>query len=98
MLELDRKTGNIASNSVIYSIILRLRGIFIIECLLKNRAYSNSSFKAWISNNIKLDYEKVYEVYRAVRDDKAMKDGISLSSAEELMKFLKREVNKLSKR
>ncbi len=87
VLELDRKTGNIASNSVIYSIILRLRGIFIIECLLKNKEYSNSSFKIWINNHVKLDYEKVYGVYRAVRDNRVGKDSIPLFIGEELIKF-----------
>lgn len=98
VLELDRKTGKTTSNSVIYSLILRLRGIFIIKCLLKNSAYSNLSFKEWLNKNVKLDYEKVYEVYRAQRDNIPMKDCISLSTGEDLMHFLKMELNNLSKK
>ena len=39
LLELDKKTGKNVSNSIIYSLILRLRGIFIIENLIKNIFY-----------------------------------------------------------
>ncbi|MDO8517505.1 MAG: DUF2080 family transposase-associated protein [Nanoarchaeota archaeon] len=97
LLELDRKTGKTVSTSVLYSAILRLRGVFIINCLLKNKLYSNSSFRTWIKKNIEIDYEKVYEVYRYVRDNKNIKNEIPIETGEKLINFLKKEIDKLSK-
>ena len=95
IIELDKKTGKTASNSIIYSLILRLRGIFIIHQLLKNKTYSNVLFKKWITDNCKINYNELYEIYRIVRAEKKVKDKISIENAEILLKFLKEELKKL---
>ena len=46
LLELDKLDGEfIKSYSVLYSIILRLRGVFIIKCFLNKEKFSNKNFK-----------------------------------------------------
>ncbi len=98
IIELDKKTGKLASSSVIYSLILRLRGVFIINRLLKNQEYSNRLFEKWITCNCKVDYNKIYETYRAIRNDKRIKEEIPINEAEVLLKFLKKELKKLKAR
>ena len=50
-IELDKLDGEIIeSKSIIYSIFLRLRGLFIINTLLKKQDYSNKIFKKWCKN------------------------------------------------
>lgn len=95
IIELDKKTGKTASNSIIYSLILRLRGIFIIHQLLKNKTYSNVLFKKWITDNCKINYNELYEIYRIVRAEKKVKDKVSIENTEILLKFLKEELKKL---
>jgi predicted nucleotidyltransferase len=95
IIELDKKTGKTASNSIIYSLILRLRGVFIINQLLADKIYSNELFKKWITNNCKINYSKIYEVYRIVRAEKEIKDKIFIGEAEILIRFLKEELKKL---
>jgi hypothetical protein len=83
------------SNSVIYSLILRLRGIFIIKCLLKNEKYSNKLFKEWINkqgNN--LEIEKIYKIYQSIRDNKKTTENISIDIVLKLLELLKEEVKK----
>ena len=63
-IELDKKQG-IISESVIYSIILRLRSLFI----LKDK-YSFKEFKKWLIRNGISEFDKIYEIYKLVRDDK----------------------------
>ena len=62
---------------------------------MKNQESSNKLFKKWIEDNCKIDYPKVYQVYRAVRDEKSLKDEIPIGQAEILIKFLEEELKKL---
>jgi len=89
-----------ASSSVIYSIILRLKGIYLIEGILNKKAYSNKLFKTWIMKNIDIKNEKIeeiYEVYQLFKDNKRIKIRISVNNAEEILKFLEKEVKKYGK-
>jgi predicted nucleotidyltransferase len=93
LLELDKETGKTASNGLIYSLMLRLRGTFIMKCLLNDQDFSNKGFEKWMRKHI-ADYSEVYEVYQAVRDDKKLiKDKISLDGGIALMNLLKSEMN-----
>lgn len=96
LLELD-KIDNIflKSYSVLYSSMLRLRGLFIMECILKKDKFSNKNFKNWLvskglSNN---EYEDCYRVYRTVRDNKDTKNlRIKLEVAEKVLSILEKEL------
>ena len=99
LMEMDRKLNNKnASESVIYSLILRLRGIFIISLLLNKEKYSKELFKKWLVENSGTDYEKVYKIYRAVRDNKKTEEKIPISEAESITNLLIKETEKLSKK
>ncbi|MBI2655575.1 nucleotidyltransferase domain-containing protein [Candidatus Woesearchaeota archaeon] len=96
LLELDRLDGKfIKSYSIIYSSILRLRGVFIIRCILNKEDFSNKNFKKWIRrgevNND--EFEQFYSAYRAVRDNKNIKNiKIRISTAEKLLNILEKEL------
>jgi len=95
IIELDKKTGKTISNSVLYSLILRLRGIFIIRGLLNDEDYSNSLFKKWINHKCKINYEEVYSIYQALRSEKELKDEAPIEFGETLVDLLKKELKKL---
>lgn len=95
IIELDKRTGKFSSDSAIYSLILRLRGIFIMNCLLNNNVFSNASFEKWLKP-LKINYPKIYEVYRDVRNEKFGRDtDIPIEQEEKLLNFLKEELNKI---
>ena len=99
IMEMDRKLKNQeASKSVIYSLILRLRGVFIINLLLNKKKYSKKSFRKWIIKNSSGNYDKIYKIYRAVRDDKKVDEKVSMKEAESLLCFLIKETEKISKK
>lgn len=99
IMEMDYKLKNKhASESVIYSLILRLRGIFIISILLSGKKYSKEGFADWLIQNSEIDYEKVYKIYRAVRDDKKADEKVSIEQAESLLNLLTSENKKLQKK
>lgn len=64
-IELDEE--DIASSHV-YSLVMRIRGCYLIECLLKNKQFSNKNIKSLLINyglNIKL--EDIREDYWAIQ-------------------------------
>ncbi|MBI2628712.1 nucleotidyltransferase domain-containing protein [Candidatus Pacearchaeota archaeon] len=98
-IDKEKNSDYLSSNSVIYSLILRLRGIFLIKKLLKKEKYSNKLFKKYIINEIKdLNYDKIFKIYRLIRDDKSVKSSerIKIKDADSLLSLLKKEVNKIN--
>ncbi len=73
----------------VYSIVLRLKGVYIIKCLLDNKKYSNTEFKKWLGN------ENLYNVYRSVKNDKKINYEIDNSDLRNLLNKLKEEINKI---
>ena len=95
-VELDKLEGDhILSLNVIYSLILRLRGVFLIKCLKNNKVFSNKLFKKWITKHIS-DYEfkQVYSIYRVLRDNKKVDIKVEIRIAEILLDLLKIENDK----
>jgi len=93
-LELDKLDGDyLASTTVIYSLILRLRGIFIIESILNKKKYSNRLFKKWLTKIVSnRELEKIYKIYQSIKDNKGLKIKIRISVAEKLLNFLEKKV------
>lgn len=78
---------------VVYSLILRLRGIFLASCILKKRTYSNHAFKSWLMRELKSrEIRRAYRIYEDVKNDRKASDMIKLSIAWALLKLLEREV------
>ncbi len=96
-IELDKMESKyVLSYSIIYSLILRLRGLFLISCILNNKKFSNKLFKQWI-NISNSEFKKIYLVYRNIRDNKKTSSiKITLEQVESLLNFLSLEVNKLN--
>jgi len=98
-LKLDKlDNGYIESHSILYSTMLRLRGIFILKCILKKNAFSNRKFKKWImgegvDNN---EFEESYKAYRFIRDKKNTKSlKIRIDTAEKLINILRNQTESL---
>ena len=97
-LELDKKKGEFSdSDSVPYSLILRLRGIFIMKSLLSEKIYSKKKFDAWISKNISdIDYDSIYRSYLIIKNNSKIKNlKIKVKDLFALHDFLKEEIKKL---
>lgn len=96
LLELDKIDNTyLKSYSVLYSSILRLRGLFIMKCILKKDKFSNKNFKDWLItkglNN--KEYEVCYIAYRLIRDSKDTKSlKIKIDIAEKALNILEKEL------
>ena len=98
MFELDKLDGkNLKSKSVIYSIFLRLRGVFIINSLLEKENYSNKLFQEWLEVKLpQINYSIIQEIYRSIRDSKITSKKINIKQAEKLNLLLESEVRNLN--
>ena len=100
-LELDKEEGatHVLSDGVVYSLILRLRGIFIIHCLSKASRFSNKLFKTWLNSKIKdLNFDSAYKIYSAIREHKKSEAKLEVKDAVSLLELLEKEVRKLEEK
>lgn len=99
IMKMDYKLKNKnASESVIYSLILRLRGIFIVNLLINGENYSKKLFAGWITKGLDINYEKVYKIYCAVRDNKKVEEKVPIEQAKSILSLLVKETKKLEAR
>ncbi len=81
----------------IYSLLLRMRGMYIIECMLRKRQYTNRGFREWVEKRgieRKL-LERFYQIYKAERDDKKIKAVVLLDDIVRFYEAVKTELKKL---
>lgn len=98
-IKIDKKECDILipGNAIAYSLILRLRGMFIMKMLLEKNSYSHKQFKLWLINEAKLnkkDLDIAYKGYEIVKNDKKIKVDIQIEIAEKLLALLKKEIKK----
>ena len=101
LIELDKLDNKyLSSYSVLYSIMLRLRAIFIINCIIKNKEFSNKLFKKWVLGHkiANSDYENAYKIYKSVRDNIKIKIKIEITFAEKLLGILIKEIENLQEK
>lgn len=96
LINLDKEEGhkNLDSINVVYSVLLRLRGVFLINLLLKKEKYSKKGFLKWLEENIP-NVEIVYDIYKKIRDNKKVKADVKIDLIERLLGKLEEEINKL---
>lgn len=102
LLELDKLDGEfVKSYSILYSVILRLRGTFIVKCILNKENFSNKNFKKWLTKEgiDNGEFEQFYSVYRAIKDNTKIKDiKIKIPNAEKLLNILEKELKYIGAR
>ena len=91
---IDLEDESFENDAVIYSLMLRLRGLYMIDCVLKNKCYSNENFNRFVkTNGIRDDF---YRIYRKVRDNKNVKIRVMKNDVKILYETVKNETEKKS--
>lgn len=101
-IALDRKNGEFLKNKeVVYSAILRLRGIYIARLLLENKKYTKQGFLSWLKSNLSIskeDLKSALDIYTSIKDDKKIAKSVNINIAEALIVLLEKEVISLGKK
>ena len=99
-LKLDKleKRKKLDSTAIIYTMVLRLKRLFLVQCLLENKTYSNKEFKKYLGQNLSNELiEEIYEIYQAQRDNRKTEKSISIENAEKLFQITNNEIKKMKK-
>lgn len=91
------KSKELESHSVIYSLMLRLRGLFLIKCLMNEEKYFKKSFEKWMLSLLdREEFEKCYEIYRLEKEEKSSKSiKMKIETAKKLFDFFEKELEYL---
>lgn len=96
LIELDAIDNiYLKSYSALYSSMLRLRGLFIIRCILNNEEFSNKKFKKFLAGKglSSKEVKDSYKAYRAIRDNiDAKRLKIKLDTARKILSILEKEL------
>ncbi|MBI2047390.1 nucleotidyltransferase domain-containing protein [Candidatus Pacearchaeota archaeon] len=95
---IEKKNKKYLSDKVAYTLVLRIRTLYIIKKLIENAEYSKKDFVKIIKSISK--GVNAYERYLAVKNNLEEENGISIEEAGRLYEYLKNqliEVKKLSK-
>jgi predicted nucleotidyltransferase len=95
------KDKYLTSPEIIYSVILRLRGVYLIKCILKKNNYLKKDFLKYLENSKipKKEVLEIYKVYRNIRDNTKIEINFKykLEEIKSLLNFLEKENKSLSK-
>ena len=87
------KNNNInLSDKIIYTLILRIRTLYIIEKLIKNKDYSKQDFIKLIK---RISKGNSYERYLSVKNNLKEKKEIKLEEVEVLYEYLKNQLSEI---
>lgn len=92
LAELDKEN---LSDTVAYSLILRLREIYIVNCLIKKKSWDNKTFLSLIkqiSGSL-----KAYEGYLRVKDNKKNKNELPINEAEKIYDYILKRIKEQEK-
>ncbi|MEK6906817.1 MAG: DUF2080 family transposase-associated protein [Nanoarchaeota archaeon] len=93
----DKPKVYVYSSEIAYSLVLRLRGIFIIKKLLLGGKYSNKEFGNWIKSKLpEINLKPIYDSYKNIKTDDKRKIKIKVNELEMLLNFLRKETEKLN--
>ncbi len=84
---LEKNNENVP-DGIVYSIVLRLRELYLIKCLISNKPYNKRNFLGIIS-------EKAYSAYSRVKRDKEEVNDILPSEAMNLLDLSERWLKEL---
>lgn len=95
LLEASKRQGLeiLDSNAIVYSLLLRIKGLVIAQCIQKNKPYSKKAlFEALESQGFKRKEICCFlEIFKAERDGKKTNAKILLADAERLFEAAKLE-------
>ena len=93
-IELDREKG-FTGDAVTYSLVLRLREVYIVECLIKNKTWSTQEFKHLIKRiSGGLD---VYEGYLRIKNNLQNRKKLPIEEADNLYNYIFKSINEQEK-
>lgn len=93
-LALENTKNNTIDNKVIYTLILRIRTLHIIDKLINNKEYSKKEFLKLIS---KISGKNAYNSYLSIKNNLTEANKTTKEEAEKLYSYLKKQLDDVKK-
>ena len=95
-IKLAKETKEKVMNAASYSLILRLRTIYLINCLKKNKLWTKKEFLSLIKKTA--GSLTAYEEYLKIKaGDRKIKDKLPIKEAENLMNYNNNKIQEIEK-
>jgi predicted nucleotidyltransferase len=91
-VELDKKMNKKVADGTAYSIILRLRELYLLNCLFNNKKPTNQEFLKIIN---KTDSMELYNAYTRIKNNQPEKDNTSPEKTAKIIKYAEKLIKKL---
>jgi len=89
IIDLDKDAGDKVSDGTVYSVILRLRELYLINCITKKKQYNKKEFLNLINN------QGLYDAYLRVKNDQKSKDNSQVEDVEKVLDISEKLIKKL---
>jgi len=90
-----KRNKKFINDKIGYTLILRIRTLYIIDKLIKNENYSKNDFIKLIKNIS--NGTNAYERYMAIKNNQKEQDGIRIEEAEMLYNYLDNQLTRIKK-
>jgi len=94
-IKLSEEQKERISDNIVYSLVLRLREGYIVECLIKNKLWSNKEFIKLIKE-ISGSEEAYYGYIRAKNNENARKE-LKIQEAKNIYEYIKKKIKEQEK-
>jgi predicted nucleotidyltransferase len=94
-IDLDNELNSKCRDSVAYPLVLRLREIYIVDCLKKGKLWSNKELLRIIKKIA--GSLKAYEGYLRVKNNRPLKEYLSIEEAEKLYNYVYSKIREQEK-
>jgi len=94
-IELSKEMNEKASDAAAYSLILRLRTLYIIDCLKHGKIWSKKDFLKLVKN-ISGSITS-YERYLSSKNKKTEESRLPIEEAEKLMRYINKKIREIEK-
>lgn len=94
-IKLDKNSSQYTGDASAYSLILRLREIYIVDCLMKGKKWSNKELILLIKKIV--GSLKAYNGYLRVKNNKRTKEDLTILEAEKLQFYIIKKIKEQEK-
>lgn len=94
-IELAKIDKEKISDYISYSLILRLRGVYIVDCLIKNKLWNNKKFIGLVKKIA--GSKEAYEGYLRSKDNKKTEKNLKIEEAERIYDYVLKKIGEQKK-
>jgi len=89
----EQKEG--VSDNIVYSLVLRLREVYIVECLIKNKSWSNKELIKLIKEIS--GSEEAYHGYLRAKNNEDVRKDLKIQEAKNIYEHIKKKIKEQEK-